>query len=36
LTIEFPANAVTATNTVFHQRTHASRVIAPVVKRKAR
>lgn len=30
LTIEFPTNAVTATNTVFHQRTHASRVIAPV------
>jgi predicted acyl esterase len=32
LTIEFPANAVTATNTVFHQRTYASRVIAPVAK----
>jgi putative CocE/NonD family hydrolase len=32
LTIEFPANAVTATNTVFHQRTHASRVIAPILR----
>ena len=32
LTIEFPANAVTATNTIFHQYSHASRVIAPVVK----
>ncbi|OHE77935.1 MAG: hypothetical protein A2107_07995 [Verrucomicrobia bacterium GWF2_62_7] len=32
LTIEFPANAVTATNTIFHQRAHASHVIAPVVK----
>ena len=32
LAIEFPANAVTATNTVFHQRSHASRVMAPVVK----
>ncbi|MBI5687357.1 MAG: CocE/NonD family hydrolase [Verrucomicrobia bacterium] len=31
-TIEFPANTVVATNTVFHQRSHASRVIAPVVK----
>ena len=32
LTIEFPANAVTAINTIFHDLTHASRVIAPVVK----
>ncbi|MBI3880386.1 MAG: CocE/NonD family hydrolase [Verrucomicrobia bacterium] len=32
LTIEFPANAVTATNTIFHEQSHASRVIAPVVK----
>jgi predicted acyl esterase len=32
LAIESPANAVTATNTVFHQCSHASRVIAPVVK----
>lgn len=30
-TIEFPANAVTATNTIYHNRTHASRIIAPVV-----
>ncbi|MBM3891656.1 MAG: CocE/NonD family hydrolase [Verrucomicrobia bacterium] len=32
LTIEFPANAVVATNTIFHQPSHASRLIAPVVK----
>jgi predicted acyl esterase len=32
LTIEFPANAASATNTIFHQRGHASRVIAPVVQ----
>jgi predicted acyl esterase len=29
-TIEFPANAVTATNTVFHEAKHASRILAPV------
>ncbi len=32
LTIGFPANAVIATNTVWHDRAHASRVIAPVVR----
>ncbi|MBI5774786.1 MAG: CocE/NonD family hydrolase [Verrucomicrobia bacterium] len=31
LAIEFPVNAVLATNTVFHQRNQASRVIAPVI-----
>jgi len=36
LTIEFPANAVVATNTIFHQPSHASRVIAPIVKSAAR
>jgi uncharacterized protein len=30
LTIDFPANAITATNTIHHNREHASRVIAPV------
>jgi uncharacterized protein len=30
LTIDFPDNAVTATNTVHHDKTRASRVIAPV------
>jgi putative CocE/NonD family hydrolase len=32
LTIEFPQNAVTAKNTVQHNKGAASRVIAPVVK----
>lgn len=32
LTIEFPANAVKATNTVHHSSTHASRIIAPVAR----
>lgn len=32
LGFELPANAVVATNTIFHERGHASRVIAPVVK----
>jgi hypothetical protein len=32
LPIDFPANAVSATNTIYHQRGQASRVIAPVVK----
>jgi putative CocE/NonD family hydrolase len=30
LTIEFPENAVTATNSIHHDREHASRIIAPV------
>lgn len=30
LTIEFPANAVTATNTIHHSAEHRSRIIAPV------
>lgn len=30
LTIEFPDNAFAATNTIHHNRTHASRIIAPV------
>ena len=30
-TNDFPANAVAATNTIFHERAQASRVIAPVV-----
>ena len=32
LGLDIPANAVLATNTVFHDRVHASRVIAPVVR----
>ena len=32
LTIDFPAQTVSATNTIFHERRHASRLIAPVVK----
>jgi len=32
LTIDFPANAVTAVNTLHHSRQHASRIIAPVAK----
>jgi predicted acyl esterase len=31
LTIDFPKDAVTATNTVHHNRGHASRVLAPLV-----
>lgn len=31
LTIEFPRNAVVATNSIHHSRLHASRIIAPVV-----
>ncbi|MCA9119357.1 MAG: CocE/NonD family hydrolase [Planctomycetales bacterium] len=31
-TIEFPNNAVTATNTIHHNSQYASRVVAPVVK----
>jgi predicted acyl esterase len=30
LTIEFPRDAVAATNTIHHDRTHASRILAPV------
>ena len=30
LTIDFPANADVAKNTVYHNRQHASRIIAPV------
>jgi predicted acyl esterase len=32
LTIEFPANAVVAANTVHHHRQHASRIIVPRVR----
>ncbi len=32
LTIEFPADAQSATNTIHHNERHASRIIAPVVK----
>jgi len=32
LTIAFPKNAVTATNTIHHNRNHASRILAPVAK----
>lgn len=31
LTIEFPEDAISATNTVHHNRTHPSRILAPVV-----
>ena len=31
LTIEFPDNAIKATNTIHHNAKHASRIIAPVV-----
>ena len=31
LTIEFPKNAIKATNSIHHNRKHASRIIAPVV-----
>ena len=30
--MDFPSDAVVATNTVWHERSHASRVIAPVVR----
>lgn len=30
--IDFPAHPVVASNTLYHQRTHASHIIAPVVK----
>jgi uncharacterized protein len=32
LTIEFPKNAVKATNSIQHNRSHASRIIAPVIE----
>ena len=32
LTLEFPANAVKATNTIYHQKRTASRILAPVVR----
>src|SRR6185436_19578422 len=32
LTIEFPANAVVATNSIHHERAYASRIIAPLQK----
>ena len=32
LTIEFPENARTAVNTIYHSSRHASRIIAPIVK----
>ena len=31
-TIEFPADAITATNTIHHNKQHASRILAPVMK----
>ena len=31
LTIEFPGDAVKATNTIHHDRQHASRILAPVI-----
>ena len=34
LTIEFPKDAVVATNTVHHDRAHASRILAPVATAK--
>ncbi|MEZ6144077.1 MAG: CocE/NonD family hydrolase [Planctomycetaceae bacterium] len=33
LTIEFPEDAVSAVNTIHHEREHASRIIAPVLRR---
>lgn len=33
LTVEFPTNAVTASNTIFHQRHEASHILAPVVQK---
>ena len=35
LTIEFPKDAVTATNTIHHERAHASRIIVPVPVRRS-
>jgi len=32
LTIDFPADAVSATNTIYHNQTHASRLLVPLVK----
>lgn len=32
LTLEFPGNAVKASNTIFHQKRTASRILAPVVR----
>lgn len=32
-TIEFPKNAMKATNTIHHNKTHASRILAPVAER---
>jgi putative CocE/NonD family hydrolase len=29
LTIEFPKNAIVATNTIYHNRQHASKIVAP-------
>jgi hypothetical protein len=34
LTIEFPKDAVTATNTIHHDREHASRILAPAIPAK--
>lgn len=34
LTIDFPANSVVAKNSVKHEKSHASRVIAPVMSVK--
>jgi uncharacterized protein len=34
LTIEFPKNAVAATNTIHHNRLNASRIIAPLPKER--
>jgi predicted acyl esterase len=31
LTLEMPPDATTATNTLHHNRTHASRILAPVM-----
>jgi predicted acyl esterase len=31
LTVEFPKHPVTATNTIYHQKRNASRILAPVV-----
>ena len=36
LTIEFPQNSVVAKNSVKHEKAHASRIIAPIVKTPAR
>ncbi|VTS06523.1 CocE/NonD family hydrolase [Tuwongella immobilis] len=34
LTIAFPTDAISATNTLYHQRDHASRILAPLVTPK--